>query len=62
MIAEILDDAAYSPGGNSEPLGNNFLSIKGGLGKDVVLGGIWDVVSVPHELWCRGGKGGQNNG
>jgi hypothetical protein len=60
MVVVILDNAAYSSGGNAKPLGNNFLSISGGLGEDVLLGDVWNVVPVPHNLpvawtaYCRG--------
>ena len=61
-MAEILDDAVDDPGGNPEPLSNDDLSIKGRLHEDVLLGGIWDVVTVPHERWCGRGKVDQDNG
>jgi len=48
-IVKILDDMAYSPGRNPEPLSSNVLSIEGGLSKDVFLCNIWNMVLVSHE-------------
>ena len=61
MTEKILGDAADGPGGNPEPLSDDILLIKGRLGEDVLFGGIWDVVSVSHDRWCRGGKEDQDN-
>ena len=48
MIADVLDDAAYSSGGNPKLLSNSVLSVESGLGENVLLGDIWNVVSISH--------------
>ena len=61
-MTKILDNAVDGPDGNPEPLGNNVLSIKGGLHEDMLLGGFWDVVPVPHGQRCGGGKEDRDDG
>lgn len=50
MVTKVLDDTAHGSGGNPEPLGNNDLWVRGGLGEDVFLGNTWNMVPVPHQL------------
>ena len=50
MVMDILDYTLYSPCGNHKHISNSTLLVLSGVGEDVVLCDVWEVVLVPH-VW-----------
>ena len=48
MFMNIRDNVRNSPFSNPKPLCDNFLFVKSGLGVDVLLGDVGDVIPVSH--------------